>query len=184
MGLSEVRMSCSIEIGVHNDVDSSVEVVVGGCWSLLFAFVWVPEVSKERALRPLLARCWAGDLEGERFTPWDLCLGVPSDPFPLRAGGSRVAGLDRVADVVCSGVIPAGELWEVYIDRVGEGESPPFIGWCWPSSNWVVTCRPGVGFCKIGLALMAMACASPFIIFQGYLLRSLLAMSASFGCPG
>ena len=37
-----------------------------------------------------------------------------------------MAGLDRVADVVCSGVIPAGELWEVYIDRVGEGESPPF----------------------------------------------------------
>ena len=51
---------------------------------------------------------------------------------------------------------------------LGEGESPPFIGWCWPNSNWVVTCRPGVGFCKIGLALMAMACASPFIIFQGY----------------
>ena len=95
-----------------------------------------------------------------------------------------MAGLDRVADVVRSGVIPAGELWEVYIDRVGEGESPPFIGWCWRSSNWVVTCRPGVGFCKIGLALMAMACASPVIIFQGYLLRSLLAMSASFGCPG
>lgn len=70
MGLSEVRMSCSIEIGVHSDVDSSVEVAVDGCWSLLFAFVWVPEVSKERALRPLLARCWAGDLEGERLDPW------------------------------------------------------------------------------------------------------------------
>jgi hypothetical protein len=135
MGLSEVRMSCSIEIGVHNDVDSSVEVVVGGCWSLLFAFVWVPEVSKERALRPLLARCWAGDLEGERFTPWDLCLGVPSDPFPLRACGSCVAGLDRVADVVCSGAIPAFELWEVSIHHVIEGDSSPFVGQCWPSPN-------------------------------------------------
>lgn len=36
----------------------------------------------------------------------------------------------------------------------------------------------------MGLALVAMACASPCIIFQGYLLRSLLAMSANFGCPG
>ena len=70
-GLSEVLMSCSIEIGVHRDVGSSVQVVVGGCGSSLSALVWVPEVSKERALRPLLARCWAGDLEGERLDPWD-----------------------------------------------------------------------------------------------------------------
>ena len=184
MGLSEVRMSCSIEIGVHNDVDSSVEVVVGGCWSLLFAFVWVPEVSKERALRPLLARCWAGDLESEHFTPWDLCLVVSSDSVPLRACGTCVVELDWVAVVVCSGAIPGFELWGVSIPPVIGGDTSPFVGPCWPSPSWVVTCSPGAGFCRIGLALMAMACANPCIIVQGYLLRSLLEMSASFGWSG